>query len=70
METINKELRLFVKDVTLFLQRQSDYNHEKVEPMFQRAYKLYVKYDVEKEPSVEADAESCVHPIGRRTPIN
>jgi hypothetical protein len=41
------ELKLFIKDITLFLQKHSNYNAEKIEPMFQRAYKLYVKYDVE-----------------------
>ena len=45
---INEELRLFVKDITLFLQKHSNYNPEKITPMFQRAYRLYVKYDVEK----------------------
>ena len=45
---INEELRLFVKDITLFLQKHCNYNPEKIEPMFQRAYKLYVKYDVEQ----------------------
>jgi len=45
---INEELRLFVKDITLFLQKHSNYNPKKIEPMFQRAYRLYVKYDVEK----------------------
>lgn len=49
MEVINEELRLFVHDITLFLQKHSNYNAEKIEPMFQRAYKLYVKYDVENE---------------------
>ena len=42
-----EELRLFVKDVTLFLQKHSHYNPKKMEPMFQRAYHLYAKYDVE-----------------------
>ena len=46
---INEELRLFVHDITLFLQKHSNYNAEKIVPMFQRAYRLYVKYDVENE---------------------
>ena len=47
MESIPDDLRLFIYDITLFLQKHSNYNPEKIEPMFQRAYKLYVKYDVE-----------------------
>jgi len=47
MESINDELRWFVRDITLFLQKHSNYNPEKITPMFQRAYRLYVKYDVE-----------------------
>ena len=46
---INDELRLFIRDITLFLQKHSNYNAEKITPMFQRAYKLYVKYDVERD---------------------
>ena len=49
MEIINDELRLFIKDITLFLQKHSNYTTKKIEPVFQRAYKLYVKYDVENE---------------------
>ena len=49
VEDINNELRLFIKDITLFLQQHKNYTAEKIEPMFQRAYKLYVKYDVENE---------------------
>ena len=45
---INDELILFIKDITLFLQKHCNYNPEKIEPMFQRAYKLYVKYNVEE----------------------
>ncbi len=41
------ELRKFVMDVTLFLQKHAHHDMEKIEPMFQRAYRLYVKYDVE-----------------------
>ena len=49
MDGINEELMLFIHDITLFLQDHSNHNAEKIEPMFQRAYKLYVKYDVEKK---------------------
>lgn len=45
---IPEDLILFVYDITLFLQQPGNYNAEKIEPVFQRAYKLYVKYDVEK----------------------
>lgn len=48
MRMIEEDLRLFIKDITLFLQTN---NHPKSEPMFQRAYRLYVKYDVEREGS-------------------
>lgn len=41
------ELRKFVMDVTLFLQKHAHHDMKKIEPMFQRAYRLYVKYDVE-----------------------
>uniref|UniRef100_A0A6M3LCM1 Uncharacterized protein n=1 Tax=viral metagenome TaxID=1070528 RepID=A0A6M3LCM1_9ZZZZ len=46
---MNEELRLFIRDITLFLQQHKNYTAEKIEPMFQRAYKLYTKYNVEKE---------------------
>jgi hypothetical protein len=49
MMEINDELKLFIKEITLFLQKHSNHNAEKIEPMFQRAYKLYVKYDVENK---------------------
>ena len=55
MEIINDELRLFIKDITLFLQKQSNYTSEKIAPMFQTAYKLYVKYDVENEQANSPD---------------
>lgn len=58
MEVINDELRLFIKSVTLFLQKNSHHNPEEIEPMFQRAYRLYVKYDVENESAVANDAKS------------
>ena len=43
-----EELMDFIKEITLFLQDHSNYNSKKIELMFQKAYKLYVKYDVEK----------------------
>ena len=55
MEHINDELRYFIKDITLFLQKHSNYTPEKIAPMFQRAYKLYVKYDVENEQANQPD---------------
>ena len=55
MEGVNDELRLFVHDITLFLQDHSNHNAEKIEPMFQRAYKLYVKYDVENEQAEKSE---------------
>jgi hypothetical protein len=45
---MNDEIRIFIKHITLFLQDASNHTPEKVERMFQRAYRLYVKYDVEK----------------------
>lgn len=48
MEKINKEIRLFIHDITLFLQRHENYTPEKIEPIFQRSYNLYLKYDVEQ----------------------
>jgi len=58
MKPINDELRLFIKDVTLFLQKHSNCTPEKIGPMFQRAYKLYIKYDVENEQSNPADGDN------------
>ena len=49
MKTISNDLRLFVMDVTLHLQKIAHYDMTRIEPMFQRAYKLYVKYNVENE---------------------
>jgi len=46
---MNDEVRVFIKDITLFLQDTANYTPEKIEPMFQRAYRLYTKYDVEKQ---------------------
>ena len=48
MGEINEELRGFIRDVTLVLQSNAHHNPKKIEPLFQRAYKLYVKYDVEQ----------------------
>jgi len=48
MVEINEELRGFIRDVTLVLQSNAHHNPKKLEPLFQRAYKLYVKYDVEQ----------------------
>lgn len=54
-ETLTQDdLRLFIKDITLFLQKHSNYNPKKMEPMFQRAYRLYVKYNVENEPTMDS----------------
>ena len=55
MKTINNDIRIFIKDITLFLQNHGNYTPEKIEPMFQKAYKLYVKYDVENEQGVAPD---------------
>lgn len=53
---INDELRFFIMDVTLHLQEIAHYDMKRIEPMFQRAYRLYVKYDVEKQ-STEAKGD-------------
>ncbi len=58
-EPINDELKTFIKDITLFLQKHTNCNPEKMEPMFQRAYKLYVKYEVEKQESDGYKAKKC-----------
>ena len=58
MESINDELRFFVRDIPLFLQKHCNYNAKKIEPMFQRAYRLYVKYDVENDSRVEKQIET------------
>jgi len=47
------DLKTFIRDVTLFLQKHAHYNMEKIEPMFQRAHRLYVKYDVERKAGGE-----------------
>jgi len=66
MKDINEELRMFIYDITLFLQKHSNYNFAKIEPMFQRAYKLYVKYDVENpQQDNTADMEKVLSDIDR-----
>ena len=57
---ISDEVKSFIKDITLFLQKHSNYNPEKIEPMFQRAYKLYVKYDVENNQEIQLDNDKPV----------
>lgn len=62
MKSIDEELRSFIYDVTLFLQNSRSNSPETSDRMFQRAYKLYVKYDVENasQPTVEdGKALSC-----------
>lgn len=41
------ELKEFVRVVTLCLQKNCYHNLTQMEPMFQRAYRLHSKYDVE-----------------------
>ena len=43
----NIELKRFIKAVTLFLQKSRGNSPESSDMMFHRAYRLYVKYDVE-----------------------
>ena len=66
MEKISEDLRSFIYDVTLFLQRHRSCTEEQMDSMFQRAYRLYVKYDVENEQAVQADAKrycQCAPPM-------
>ncbi len=62
-EPINDELKTFIKDITLFLQKHTNCNPEKMEPMFQRAYELYVKYEVEKPAD---EYQQCLGRIFRK----
>jgi len=41
------ELKKFIYDVTLLLQSHRSKTEVEMDRMFQRAYRLYVKYDVE-----------------------
>lgn len=41
------DVRIFIKDVTLFIQSHRSKSEEQMDDMFQRAYRLYAKYDVE-----------------------
>jgi len=43
------ELMQFISDVTLFLQSHKSQTDSRFSAMFQRAYRLYVKYDVEQQ---------------------
>ena len=47
IEPINKELKHFIKDVTLFLQSHKSKTDQQFTYMLDRAYNLYCKYDVE-----------------------
>mgnify|MGYP001583295907 CR=1 FL=1 len=42
-----KELKEFVRTITLDLQRHREKTPEQLDNMFNQAYKLYIKYDVE-----------------------
>lgn len=42
------EMKRFVYIITLDLQKHREKTPEQLDAMFQRAYKLYVKYDVER----------------------
>ena len=64
---INGELRLFVHDITLFLQDHSNHVAEKIEPMFQRAYRLYVKYDVERQTAAQSRNTGCSMTFNHRS---
>ena len=44
---IPEDVRLFIYLVTLFLQASRGKSPKEMDAMFHRAYKLYVKYDVE-----------------------
>lgn len=46
-EEIPDDIKYFIKDAILLLQKISCVEQERVERLFQKAYKLYVKYDVE-----------------------
>jgi len=46
---IPDDIRLFIKDVTLFLQKNRSNSEKASDAMFQKAYRLYVEYNVEKE---------------------
>ena len=43
------ELLQFISDVTLFLQSHKSKTDIQFTDMFQRAYRMYVKHDVEKQ---------------------
>ncbi len=60
-EKINDDLRSFIYEVTLFLQKSRSSTPEQMDRMFQRAYKLYAKYDVENTRHKDEECETCKH---------
>ena len=48
METIPKDVRFFIYTITLFLQTGRSKTGKEMDIMFQSAYRLYVKYNIEK----------------------
>ena len=62
-EALPEDLRDFIRSITLFLQQHTNYNAEKIEPMFQWAYRLYVKYKVEDAPGESVYAKKPGDPF-------
>src|SRR3990167_1844173 len=56
LKPLPEDVRLFIHDVTLFIQSHRSKTEEQMDDMFQKAYVLYSKYDVENV-SVESRPE-------------
>lgn len=48
-DELPSEVRGFIRQVTLFLQQSREKTEGQMDAMFREAYRLYVKYDVERE---------------------
>lgn len=59
------ELRKFIQDVTLELQQHRSRSDKQKDQLFQRAYSLYVKYDVDK---IDAEIARRKFPTDETTP--
>ncbi len=57
------ELKGFIRDVTLALQDSSKHNKKVLFPLFQRAYKFYIQFDIEgrsKNTAQEGDEKDTI----------
>lgn len=48
-ERLPDDIKVFLRQITLDLQQHRSKTEDEIDRMFQRAYKLYVKYKVDRE---------------------